>query len=59
MYKTHITSHYVISIMYVTLKDLPLPTREAIASASGQGEFLKKRSVSLFQLQTEEKRNGQ
>lgn len=28
----------------------PLPTSDAMASASGQGEVLKKRSVSLFQL---------
>lgn len=28
----------------------PLPTSDAMASASGQGEFLKKRSVNLFQL---------
>lgn len=28
----------------------PLPTSDAMPSASGQGEVLKKRSVNLFQL---------
>lgn len=34
----------------------PLPTSDAMPSASGQGEFLKKRSVNLFQLNKRKKK---